>query len=166
MTLIKSDGDDETLMARVYSRTQPGDRLYVREAFVRGHDIDDDGNILAPRVWYRATDGHLNWYDPDTETTRDTPPWKPSIHMPRWASRLTLAVTDVRVQRLQDISRSDAMQEGCPFANMQDGPNPKDWFTDLWNSLHGPDAWDANPWVVAVSFDVHHGNVDQLKAGK
>lgn len=85
--------------------------------------------------------------------------------MPRWASRLTLIVTDVRVQRLQDISRGDAMGEGCPFQNMADGDDPREWFRALWNSLHGPDAWDANPWVCALTFTVHRCNIDQMPGG-
>ena len=102
--------------------------------------------------------------------------WKarPSIHMPRWASRLTLTVTDVRVQRLQDISELDAKAEG-----LETEPSPlgistyycfgdiayshaKPAYRDLWNSLHGPGAWDANPWVVALTFTVQRGNIDQM----
>ncbi len=138
-----------------------GDRLYVREAFVTGFDIDDEYSLPTgdKKVWYRSTDSNLTWYDPDTESTLDNPPWKPSIHMPRWASRLTLTVTDVRVQRLQEISDEDAQAEGmAPLMN----PEPVEAFRTLWNSLHGPDAWDANPWVVAVSFSVQHGNIDQI----
>jgi hypothetical protein len=159
-----------------------GDRLWVREAFITGFDIDDEmGRPVAERkVWYRATDQGLTWFDPDTETTLDNPPWKPSIHMPRWASRLTLTVTDVRVQRLQEISEADAVAEGIERLIGSKGPNhftreivgkwsgsfnaptAQEVFADLWNSLHGPDAWDANPWVCAISFDVHRCNIDQL----
>jgi len=90
----------------------------------------------------------------------------PSIHMPRWASRLTLTVTDVRVQRLQDISEEDAIAEGANLAR-SDGrldPTFRLTFSNLWNSLHGPDAWDANPWVSAITFTVHHCNIDQMRA--
>lgn len=73
-----------------------------------------------------------------------------------------LAVIDVRVQRLQDISRGDAMGEGCPFPNMAVGPDPRDWYADLWDSLHGPEEWDANPWVAAYSFTVQQGNIDRI----
>lgn len=143
----------------------PGDRLWCREGCVVGFDIDDNDRPIGDRkVWYRATDTGLRWYDPDSESMLDNPPWKPSIHMPRWASRLTLLVTDVRVQRLQEISRGDAMEEGCPFANMADGPNPRDWYRDIWNSIHGPDAWDANPWVAALTFTVHRCNIDRMEA--
>ena len=73
--------------------------------------------------------------------------------MPRAASRITLGITDVRVERLQDISRGDAMAEGCPFQNMADGPDPRDWYSDLWNGINNG-GWDANPWVWVVSFKV------------
>ena len=133
----------------------PGDRLWVREAFSY-ESLDVDRNGFMP-PWY--------WADGKPESGDFTRP-KPSIHMPRWASRLTLLVTDVRVQRLQEISRGDAMEEGCPFANMADGPNPRDWYRGIWNSLHGPGAWDANPWVAALTFTVHRQNIDQMEQTK
>ncbi|MEH7827630.1 hypothetical protein [Gemmobacter denitrificans] len=96
-------------------------------------------------------------------------PWRPSIHMPRWASRITLTVTDVRVQRLQQISEADAVAEGVsPISE----PNDLKWehysphgvaFAALWNSLHGHGAWEANPWVVVPTFTVAHGNIDKLE---
>ncbi|MCH2238771.1 MULTISPECIES: hypothetical protein [Sphingomonadales] len=100
---------------------------------------------------------------------------KVSIHMPRWASRLTLTVTDVRVERLQDISRDDAIAEGLTH---KAGVIEPDWwmlpeplhqgrwlspvaaYRFLWNEINGPGAWDANPWVVAVSFEVRKGKID------
>ncbi len=143
----------------------PGDRLWVREAFVRYYELDECDMRVGPlKIAYRA-DGGFRWLDADTDEFRDSPPWKPSIHMPRWASRLTLLVTDVSVQRLQEISRGDAMEEGFPFANMADGPNPRDWYRDLWNSIHGPDAWDRNPWVAAISFETHRCNIDTMGEG-
>ena len=144
-----------------------GDRLWVRESFITGFDIDDEfGRPVGDRkVWYRATDRGLTWYDPDTESTLDNPPWKSSTQMPRWASRLTLIVTDVRVQRLQDINRGDAMGEGCPFPNMAAGPDPREWFRAIWNSIHGPDAWDRNDWVAALTFETHRQNIDQINQG-
>lgn len=145
----------------------PGDRLWVREA----HYLTDDGDE-AYAVFAEDQEGvaaHLA----EMQTLMASHPnidWskhlrlRPSIHMPRWASRLTLIVTDVRVQRLQEISRGDAMEEGCPFANMADGPDPRDWFSDLWNSIHGPEAWDANPWVCALTFTVNHRNINRMEA--
>ena len=79
--------------------------------------------------------------------------------MPRWASRLTLEITDVRVERLQDIDRGDCMAEGCPFPNMAVN-DPIGWFSGLWGSIYS--NWDANPWVWVVEFKVHHCNVDAL----
>jgi hypothetical protein len=130
---------------------QPGMRLWVRETF----SYDSGG---APLYWY--------WADTNEPDFGDWTKPKPAIHMPRRASRLTLTVTDVRIQRLQDISRGDAMAEGCPFSNMAAGPDPRDWFRGLWNSLHGPAAWEENPWVVAVSFRLQRGNIDTLTAGR
>jgi hypothetical protein len=98
--------------------------------------------------------------DVDWDCLPDT--WRPSLFMPRWASRLTLLVTDVRVERLQDISEADAIAEGWPNepgAALRDA-YPIGWYANLWNSLHGHDAWDANPWVVAVTFAAQRGNID------
>ena len=78
--------------------------------------------------------------------------WRPSIHMPRWASRISLGITSVRVERLQDISRGDAMAEGCPFPNMAQGPDPRDWYAELWGAINGPDSWAENPWAWVVEF--------------
>jgi len=130
----------------------PGDRLWVREGFA----IQKGGGVI-----FRADHPDADFSAPLGAVGS----WRPSIHMPRWASRLTLIVTDVRVQRLQEISRGDAMEEGCPFANMADGPNPRDWYRDIWNDIHGPDAWDANPWVAAISFETRRYNIDTMEEG-
>ncbi len=97
--------------------------------------------------------------------------------MPRWASRLTLTVTDVRVERLQDISESDAIAEGADIAEghrsqITGGPmikigagtymSPIAWYHRLWNEINGAGSWEANPWIVAYTFTVHHGNIDQI----
>ncbi|WP_337881842.1 hypothetical protein [Chromobacterium haemolyticum] len=76
--------------------------------------------------------------------------WKPSIHMPRWACRILLQITDVRVERLQDISEADAVAEGGPV----DHPNgtARGWFEQLWVELYGAGSWDANPWVWVIEF--------------
>jgi hypothetical protein len=110
--------------------------------------------------------------------------WRSPIFCPRWASRLTLTVTEVRVQRLQDISEADAVAEGLTYKvwEVEEGDDMETvegWSSDrflvfrhgvgetstegyriLWNSLHGPDAWATNPWVVAVSFNVDRRNID------
>ena len=134
---------------------RPGDRLWVRE----------NGWQRPERTPKMMSEGAHIWqpyaYDADAQfglgiankTYKDLG-WKrrPSIHMPRWASRILLAVTEVRVERLQDISRGDAMGEGCPFPNMAKGDDPKKWYAEQWRQINGADAWDANPWVWAVSF--------------
>jgi hypothetical protein len=137
----------------------PGDRLWVREAFSY-ELLDVDRNGFMP-PWY--------WADGNPESGDFTRP-KPSIHMPRWASRLTLLVTDVRVQRLQEISAEDCAREGVIVPDhvlIRDGfmLSARSHFRDLWNSIYGPDAWDANPWVAAISFTVHRCNIDTMEEG-
>lgn len=81
-----------------------------------------------------------------------------SIHMPRWASRLTLEVTGAKVERLKEISMEDARAEG--FGGLAVGETT--WFRGVWESIHGPGAWEANPWVAALSFSVHKSNIDAV----
>lgn len=136
----------------------PGDRLYVRESAC----------WVSAWGWrYRADNDDLT----DKRESGEVGRWRPSIHMPRSASRITLTVTEVRVERLQEISNEDAIAEGIKphghaftgYGNQSDvWMAPYDSFRSLWNSLHGPDAWDANPWVVAVSFTVDRQNIDHL----
>ena len=82
--------------------------------------------------------------------------WTPSIHMPRWASRITLEITGVRVDRLQDISDSDAKAEGCWYGRGGGEPDfavsPADHFPTLWASIYGEESWQANPWVWVIEF--------------
>ena len=124
----------------------PGGHLWVREAHWWFKDEHDPvtgyypPKLTSDDVEYRA-DGD------DGRTV-----WRPSIHMPRWASRITLEITGVRVERLHDISWGDAMAEGCPFPNMAQGDDPRKWYADLWNSISGPGSWDANPFVWVVEF--------------
>lgn len=92
--------------------------------------------------------------------------------MPRWASRITLEVTGVRVERLQDISEADAWAEGCTPGTLDDNGDPfpaeephpsgigtrgwdsaRDWYADLWEAINGEGSWDANPWVWVVEFE-------------
>lgn len=151
---------------------QIGGRLWVREAIQFDKQMDAIApaqmSKYEPRVY--LADNHL--YEPASlMLARGNV--RPSIHMPRWASRLTLTVTDVRVQRLQDISAADSIAEGVQCdtckAMHHSQCHGKGCFASvaafraLWNSLHGPDAWDANPWVVALTFTVHHGNIDAVK---
>jgi hypothetical protein len=149
---------------------QPGDRIWVRECWSGEHWLRDtkpsDRPLICnpdrpvsfpPETWYWADGGPDvgDWERP-----------RPSIHMPRWASRLTLLVKDVRVERLQEISEDEAKAEGCTpcFTDHIGGIHPQpryQWgFRDLWNSLHGAGAWDENPWVAVISFDTIKANID------
>lgn len=179
-----------------------GDRLWVRENHqFRGADYGDSGGEIE---WFRtygyggAAD---NWdpefpdawepschagvrklVEPDEQEGSDVAGYVtkllPSIHMPRWASRLTLIVTGVKVERLQDISEEDAIAEGVE-RNIDGnygvrGPlggwlgntfaTAREAFSYLWMSLHGAAAWEANPWVVAPTFHVVKANIDAQEA--
>lgn len=123
---------------------KPGDRLWVRETWGRIHY---EGIDEQPTYFYRAD---------ETDAERDAlVKWRPSIHMPRAASRITLDVINVRVQRLQQIGEPDARAEGVgegPQEGWVTGPVVA--FADLWDSINGRDAWLINPWVWVVEFKV------------
>jgi hypothetical protein len=156
---LSADDANGTHQPSPWQRVQPGDRLWVREAHKR----------TDTRCDYR-----VDWHVADHH--RFT--WRPSIHMPRWASRITLHVEAVRVERLQEITEADARAEGAP-ADWEPGvaralmqaiapaaafsPHATG-FARLWNSLHGPGAWDRNEWVAAYTFTVQRGNIDQIGA--
>ena len=139
-----------------------GERLWVRETWYCDHDEVMRGPYLKPDdldIGEAREDGTLVYAaDRLTPYEADQPAWKPSIHMPRWACRILLEITDVRVERLQDISRADIRAEGlqCPLELASDdvSPNYRDWYPaawkELWNSTGGD--WDANPWVWVVEF--------------
>jgi hypothetical protein len=122
----------------------PGDTLWVRETWA-----PLPGCVVLNVAFYRA----------DTIATPEDVRWRPSIHMPRWASRITLRITDIRVERLQDISEDDARAEGCPYPAEWAGKfvdrdeTAKTWFKSLWNKINGPGAWDESPWVWVISFE-------------
>ncbi|HDV0468282.1 TPA: hypothetical protein RHH61_004581 [Klebsiella pneumoniae] len=142
-----------------------GDRIWVREAF-RVHSLATDVATLA----YKASERN-SW----TEQTHRVPvavcnkpatpeKWTPSLHMPRWASRILLEITDVRVERLNAISEEDARAEGiidggclncgepepCGCANPE--PDATDAFAYLWQSIYGQESWNADPWVWVIEF--------------
>ena len=119
---------------------QPGDRLWVRETWAPMCSFDPSPETGAV---YKA-DNHLS-------QKAIAAKWTPSIHMPRWASRITLEISTVRVERLQDISEADAKSEGCPCYETPDGTCSY-WFRELWESINGAGSWAANPWVRVVDF--------------
>lgn len=147
----------------IWQKVQPGDRLWVREAF----RLRDDQDAKPPsQDWWKSG----AWYfadDPALEPSGcggGAGKLRPSIHMPRWASRLTLAVSEVRRQRVQDISRNDCGYEGFRLGLTGRGmPSPYD-FERFWCSLHSkPGAlWEDNPEVVALTFTVHKCNIDKM----
>ncbi|ECM8230956.1 hypothetical protein YG56_21095 [Salmonella enterica subsp. enterica serovar Kentucky] len=146
---------------------KPGYRIWVRETF-RVHSRATDVATLVYRASVRNS-----W----TEQTRRVPvavcnkpaipeKWTPSIHMPRWASRITLEITDVRVERLHSISERDALREGlfqlpasgryCLQPGMQyfgmASSSAKEVYSWLWASIYGEESWAANPWVWVIEF--------------
>jgi hypothetical protein len=156
-------------------RIEASDRLWVKET-VRAEELPDglDG------VRYLADD----FFVPIGNTASASIEWlklhtiygkkgasAPSIFMPRWASRLTLTVTDVRVERLQDISDADAIAEGITLSKefpdryltpAGDYAVPVIAYQRLWESINRPGSWDANPWIVAYTFTVHRQNIDAM----
>lgn len=132
-------GDPECVKACPYG--QPGDRLWVRETW-RLHDDEESGVVTLK---YRADDAHRFlpggvFIDPGWAYGG----WKPSIHMPRWACRIVLEITGVRVERLQHMDGEDARAEGVSFHAD---------FRELWDSLASPGArWNDNPCVWVVEF--------------
>lgn len=130
-----------------------GDRIWVREAFASGLSTK---STLAYRATHKREDLEDGFYD--------TIKWTPSIHMPRWASRILLEITGVRVERLNAISEEDARAEGiidggclncgepepCGCANPE--PDATDAFAYLWQSIYGQESWNANGWVWVISF--------------
>jgi hypothetical protein len=144
---------------------QPGDRLWVRETFqpifAEGFD---HGSSPYPNyktgfgyaISYPATDGIIEWIDGDDNITDRC---RPSIHMPRWASRIQLEIVSVRVERLNDISEDDAEEEGAPLELGQleklilgSHAKYRSGFVRLWESINGEGSWSDNPWVWVVEF--------------
>lgn len=129
---------------------QEGDRLWVRETFcemVERH--------RPPKFSYRA-DTSADGEECRLDFVRCGYPyrWKPSIHMPRWASRITLEITGVRVERLQEISEADAIAEGVSSWAIENNLRGY-WvtaFSRLWESINGPGSWATNPWVWVIEF--------------
>lgn len=177
--------DDEGIELFLHSATlhtairspygKPGDRLWVRESWMPDPPIDD---TWASTEWAGCRDGKIagvperfqhpafcnyaaSWLHGDVR-------WTPSIHMPRWASRILLDVAGLRVERLQDISEADAIAEGIEtnaawpggfyrnYALPEEGDvralPPRDSYRSLWETINGAGSWDANPWVWVVEF--------------
>lgn len=193
---------DDAMRALQWTR---GDRLWVREAWRTEARYDETRPIdllhpeIAKDMGQRVP---LCSYEADYQQEPNDGcrgRLRPSIHMPRWASRLTLTVTAFKVERLQEISETDAQAEGMTFIDFGQyqppgtmsidsgrtfhtlrprqhpgwhagtATGPQDCletasgaFANLWGRLHGDDAWAANPWVAAITFTVHKGNIDYM----
>lgn len=127
---------------------ETGQRLWVREAFT----TRNDGSVLCPRLVPMYAADFKGFNKPDRDWN-----WSPPIHMPRWVSRITLEVTGVKVELLQDITNSDAIAEGAlesglPYVGAMTCDQARVAFSLLWDGIHGKFAWEANPWVAAISF--------------
>lgn len=135
----------------------PGQKLWVRESFVIGAKGWNPGPDAKPALWYRADNNeNLLWTHENGETNFEIP-WKPSIHMPRWASRLALEIVNVRVERLQDISEEDAKSEGVTIApgdiQSPDSRSYRGAFAFLWNQINSErGSWSDNPYTWVISF--------------
>lgn len=151
------------LAASRLARCKPGDLLWVKETW--GYETitrEGDSQPIKYRACYSGS---------------GVKPWKSSLYMPRWASRLTLEVTQVEIERLQDISDEDAQAEGVVHRDR--GPSHPGWtvpgaldfhydtpsqaYEELWGTIHNlGNEWSDNPLVVALTFKVHRCNVDRL----
>ncbi|ELE1938592.1 hypothetical protein [Vibrio cholerae] len=141
-----------------------GDLIYVRETFRLFNHSDECGCSDYCSCPPSGTPVYFATCGGDSESK-----WKPSIHMPRAASRLTLKVTDVRIERVQDITEEQAIKEGMPTDEecqrmaIESGlgwyQKPDIWFKNLWDSIYG--NWHQNPYVWVIEFEVIHQNVDQ-----
>lgn len=143
-----------------------GDRLWVKETWRASYGLDwhDEALGRAPKPSDIPVGSVLEYLaDGERELGGKI---RPSLFMPRWASRLTLLVTEVRVERLNDISEADARAEGVyPICDHGVGNQHLHSiaFQQLWCSLHGEGAWIANPWICAVSFRCIQQNIDTLE---
>lgn len=179
-------GDD--LMREVNASYRKGDILYVRENWkFTGWDYEGGQALIryadGKKHWWDVPDEKLDWlvkqsekhidagyFTPNEKTERCEPndkviPFHPSIHLPKWASRIWLKVTGVRVERVQDISEVDAVKEGVyldadvtpdgyTVHGMIHWPTAKEAFMALWEEINGKEGVDANPWVWAYEFEV------------
>lgn len=168
--------DDRQCLPVFDVRYTPGDRLWVKESWRTEARHDRIKPIELARDALISFDADYDEEPNDGCRGRN----RVSIHMPRWASRLTLTVTGVRVQRLQECSEADAVAEGIDRVadNFGNGPAYRDysmgdvwdtaeWFRrpaasyrSLWDRINGPGSWDANPWIVALTFTVEKRNID------
>ena len=170
----------------LWQSVDPGDRLWVKESFTAhwgrptpsGRAIFNASVKQSDGSFIQATpaDPIIAYYAADGSTMSR---WRPSIHMPRWASRLTLIVTSVKVEPLQDISEADAMAEGVSFdatlpsdvhrhfvpldnGECITGWDARETYAGLWDHINEVGSWGSNPEVVALTFTVIRENIDRV----
>ena len=142
-----------------------GDRLWVRESWAQD---SEDGALF-----YRADIGDGGDADDWERNRLEGAPnyrWRASMFMPRWASRILLEVTDVRLERVKDITGMDAKCEGAPVPDdaVANGTHlawARGWFRLLWGEINGADSWDANPWVWVIEFKRVHSGGEKMTSG-
>jgi hypothetical protein len=149
-----ADGKHLTVMRSPYG--QPGDRVWVRETWAQVGSVDP-GYLTYRATYPKCLPMHMQNVPADIKDAGYK--WTPSIHMPRWASRIDLEITGVRVERLQDISEADAIAEGAPPSHRSIDrisrefgykDFPRSWYAQLWDQINGPGSWDSNPWVWVI----------------
>jgi hypothetical protein len=162
--LAAGDGAGPNTVSPFCPYGSPGDLLWVRETWQLHSKATDLGKVV-----YRASESasHTEFHEMvpvaligDLKPRPFQEGWRSSIHVPRWTSRLTLELTDVRVERLQDISEEDAKAEGTERLQC---PDFRTAFSCVWYEIHGHakgKSWNADPWVWALSFRVHRCNID------
>lgn len=152
-TILKDP--QKSLLRIVCPFGQVGDRLWVRESWCP--QGDEQGRVIEGKAWYKADGEYIVVLDDDgsmkqNKNGTEASPWKPSIQMPRWASRITLEITDIRIQRVQELSYNDCLSEGVDH---KDDKKPCQMcFQTLWDSLYAKKGfgWPVNPWVWAITF--------------
>jgi hypothetical protein len=170
-------GEKGEMVRTEWQRVQPGDRLWVRESW--SHDAPD--LATARSAFEDIMPGGVSFgpYYRATEVAPETLKWISPIYMPRWASRLTLVVTATKIEPVQNISEEDAIAEGAryfsdiecrhpyphsaPHWSMEQPSSTDDClgsaqhaFGNFWNKMQGSGAWDANPEVVCIAFEIKH----------
>jgi hypothetical protein len=154
----------------IFGKYVPGETLWVREAWHPSARLGTEYEIEYRADKSRRTvDAGWNGPTPQIDAAIAKDCWRPSIFMPRWASRITLEITDVRVERLQEITNADAEAEGVggmrdmrfavALGNLHTTGHRFN-FRDLWESINGKGSWESNPWVWVVSFRNSKGAAD------
>jgi hypothetical protein len=141
----RADPNGWRQMLRLCPYGQPGDRLWVRETHLLDCSHPSDTQVFRADRPQWTLPGGVHW--------------RTAIHMRREASRITLEVTRIRVERLQEISEADAIAEGYPIDRFNPCENQKHdqaryWYRHLWDDINGPGSWDANPMVWVIDFKV------------